>query len=80
MASPTTTTVVHEYDRKGIRTDSPSIASSSGSGRGSNVVDHLAPGVTEVAPRHIPKKIPNDKIITVQPLRKDEMQVRPPAR
>jgi hypothetical protein len=45
----------------------------------SNVVDHLAPGVTE----HVPsasstarKHLHEGKIITVQPLRKEEMQVR----
>lgn len=53
----------------------------------SNVVDHLAPGVTEP---HLPaggsgganganaaaaRRAHADKIITVQPLRKDEMQV-----
>ena len=78
MASPTTTpTVAHDRDRdrKGIRTESPSI--SSGRDGFSNVVDHLAPGVTETAPHHVPKRNPNDKIIIVQPLRKDEMQVRP---
>jgi hypothetical protein len=73
MASPTTPALASDLDRKGIRTASPSISS----GRdGSNVVDHLAPGVTEHVP-HIPKKKNTvDRIITVQPLRKDEMQVR----
>ena len=72
MASPQTpTAITHEDDRKGIRT-SPSISS----GRGSNVVDHLAPGVTENVPHHGPRRNPNDNIITVHPLRKDEMQVR----
>jgi len=73
MASPTI--VARDNDRKGVRTASPSISS----GRdGSNVVDHLAPGVTEHVPSHVPRRNVNDKIITVQPLRKDEMQVRPP--
>lgn len=75
MASPTTATN-HDLDRKGIRTGSPSISSSSRDGF-SNVVDHLAPGVTDASPPHIPKRNANDKIINVQPLRKDEMQVRP---
>lgn len=71
MASPTTP----DHDRKGVRTASPSI--SSGRGGFSNVVDHLAPGVTENVPT-MPKRVPHDnKIIIVQPLRRDEMQVRP---
>lgn len=70
MASPTTP----DHDRKGVRTASPSI--SSGRDGNSNVVDHLAPGVTENVPT-MARRAPHDKIIIVQPLRKDEMQVRP---
>ena len=73
MASPTTAT---EHDRKGVRDPSPSISSGSGRDGFSNVVDHLAPGVTEHV-HHVPKRPLPDKIISVQPLRKDEMQVRP---
>ncbi len=82
MASPTTAA---EQDRKGVRTASPSISSASGNGF-SNVVDHLAPGVTENVPSRIriPKRHDKidkiDTIIHVQPLRKDEMQVRSPSR
>ena len=72
MASPTTAT---DHDRKGVRDASPSISSGSGRDGMSNVVDHLAPGVTEHI-HHVPKRHLTDKIITVQPLRKDEMQVR----
>jgi hypothetical protein len=46
----------------------------------SNVVDHLAPGVTENVPivHHNGRRLNNEgKLITVQPLRKEEMQVSP---
>ena len=76
MASPTTAAGA-DQDRKGVRNTTPSLSSNSGNGF-SNVVDHLAPGVTENAAPHIPKRHAIiDKIIHVQPLRKDEMQVRP---
>lgn len=79
MASPTTAAGA-EQDRKGVRTTSPSLSSNSGNGF-SNVVDHLAPGVTENVASRVPKRHAIvDKIIHVQPLRKDEMQVRPPSR
>jgi hypothetical protein len=81
MASPSSpataaAAVAHDYDRKGTRESSPSL--SSGRGGFSNVVDHLAPGVTENVP-HVPRRNvnPADKLIIVQPLRKDEMQVCP---
>lgn len=75
MASSTTAAALAQDDRKGVREASPSISSGSRD-RFSNVVDHLAPGVTEGVPSHVPKRNPNDKIIIVQPVRKDEMQVR----
>ena len=73
MASPITAA---DRDHKGVRDPSPSISSGSGRDGMSNVVDHLAPGVTEHV-HHVPKRQLTDKIISVQPLRKDEMQVRP---
>jgi hypothetical protein len=74
MASPSSPL---NLDRKQTR----SSHSVSSHGMSSNVVDHLAPGVTEnptvlnnnnTAPR---VRAHEGKIITVQPLKKDEMQV-----
>lgn len=51
---------------------------SSSHGMSSNVVDHLAPGVTEHVPppSHVRRPVHYDgKIISVQPLKKEEMQV-----
>ncbi|KAG8792924.1 hypothetical protein FRC17_008513, partial [Serendipita sp. 399] len=72
------------YDRKGPRSVHSTTSSQHSGGMSSNVVDHLAPGVTEHHPSpttnnntltaHTARRINDGKIITVQPLKKDEMQ------
>ncbi|CAE6458244.1 hypothetical protein ACGC1H_000370 [Rhizoctonia solani] len=56
-------------DNKAYRESSPSVSS----GR-SNVVDHNAPDVTSSSPTRRPPPASNGKIITVEPLKKAEMQ------
>ncbi|KAG8798641.1 hypothetical protein FRC16_006827 [Serendipita sp. 398] len=69
-------------DRKAPRSVHSTTSSQHSGGMSSNVVDHLAPGVTEHVPpsnnatltAHAARRINDGKIITVQPLKKEEMQ------